>query len=281
MALVGSGTTVSLTPPLHVAEARALGLDYVYRAVDLDVLGLPASETGTLVRAARALGFDGLNVTHPCKQLVLEHLDRLDPVAARLGAVNTVVFEAGASVGHNTDRAGFAAAFADGLPGAARHRVVQLGAGGGGAAVADVLLDVGVEHLGLVDVDPDRAAGLAAALTARFPAARVDVADPRELQALLHGADGLVHCTPTGMAHHPGLPLDPAHLQASTWVADLVYRPVRTPLLDAARARGCRTLDGGLMAVHQAAETLRLVTGLEPDVDRMRATFTALLAAEA
>ena len=281
MGLVGSGTTVSLTPPLHVAEARALGLDYLYRAVDLDVLGLPAAEIGPLVRAAGALGFDGLNVTHPCKQLVLEHLDRLDPVAARLGAVNTVVFEAGTSVGHNTDRAGFAAAFARGLPGAARHRVVQLGAGGGGAAVADVLLDAGVEHLDLVDVNLDRAAGLAAALAARFPTARVDVADPRELPALLDGADGLVHCTPTGMAHHPGLPLDPAYLRASTWVADIVYRPVRTPLLEAARARGCRTLDGGLMAVHQAAETLRLVTGREPDVDRMRATFSALLAAEA
>ena len=280
MALVGSGTTVSLTPPVHVAEARALGLDYVYRAVDLDVLGLPATEIGSLVHAARALGFDGLNVTHPCKQLVLEHLDRLDPVAARLGSVNTVVFDAGGAVGHNTDRAGFAAAVTTGLAGARRRRVVQLGAGGGGAAVADVLLDDGVEHLTVVDVLVERAVDLAAALAARFPTARVDAAHPRALPALLPGADGLVHCTPTGMAHHPGLPLDPELLEPTTWVADLVYRPVRTPLLEAARARGCRTLDGGLRAVREAAETLRLVTGLEPDVARMRTTFAALLAAE-
>src|SRR6476469_9038343 len=128
--LIGSGISVSLTPAMHMTEARALGLDYVYRTIDLDLLEIAPTEVGALVRAARALGFDALNVTHPCKQLVIEHLDRLDPVAARVGAVNTVIFEEGATVGYNTDSTGFATAFATGLAGAKLRDVVQLGAGG-------------------------------------------------------------------------------------------------------------------------------------------------------
>jgi shikimate dehydrogenase len=278
--LIGSGISVSLTPPMHMAEARSLGLDYVYRTIDLDLLGIAPTEVGALVRAARALGFDALNITHPCKQLVIEHLDRLDPVAARVGAVNTVIFDAGEAVGYNTDSTGFATAFAAGLPGAAVGDVVQLGAGGAGAAVADALLSHGVEHLTLVDVDDQRASGLAAALTARFPGARIESSDPDKLPVLLPESDGLVHCTPTGMAHHPGLPLDPELLHPELWVSDIVYRPLQTPLLRAARELGCRTLDGGFMAVHQAADTLQLVTGLIPDADRMLANFRSLVEAE-
>ena len=112
---------------------------------------------GTLVRAARTLGFNALNITHPCKQLVVEHLDALDERAARLGAVNTVIFGERGAVGYNTDASGFATAFRTGLPGAPVSEVVQLGAGGAGAAVADALLSDGTEHLTVVDVDVDRA----------------------------------------------------------------------------------------------------------------------------
>src|SRR4051794_18869933 len=89
--LVGSGIGPSLTPPLHEREADALGVRYPYRRLDLDELRLPPSAVGDLLTAARAVGFDGLNVTHPCKQLVIEHLDKLSPDAEALGAVNTVV----------------------------------------------------------------------------------------------------------------------------------------------------------------------------------------------
>ena len=278
--LIGSGTAVSLTPAMHMAEARSLGLEYIYRAIDLDLLGIAPTEVGALVRAARALGFDALNITHPCKQLVIEHLDRLDPVAARVSAVNTVIFEAGEAVGYNTDSTGFATAFATGLPGAAVGEVVQLGAGGAGAAVADALLSHGVEHLTLVDVDDQRASDLAAELTARFPGARVQSSHPDKLSVLLPETDGLVHCTPTGMAQHPGLPLDPELLHPHLWVSDIVYRPLQTVLLGAARDLGCRTLDGGFMAVHQAADTLQLVTGLIPDTERMSANFRSLVESE-
>ena len=278
--LIGAGIGPSLTPPLHMAEARALGLDYVYRTVDIAALGIAPTEVGTLLRAARTLGFNALNITHPCKQLVVEHLDALDERAARLGAVNTVIFGERGAVGYNTDASGFATAFRTGLPGAPVCEVVQLGAGGAGAAVADALLSDGTEHLTVVDVDDDRATGLARALADRFPTARVHAGEIDKLAVLLPHSDGLVHCTPTGMADHPGLPLEPALLHPGLWVADIVYRPFDTALLLAARAAGCRTLHGGHMAVFQAVDTLRLVTGLEPDADRMLRHFQTLVAAE-
>lgn len=276
--LIGAGIGPSLTPGMHMAEAKALGLDYVYRTVDIARLRIDPGQVGDLVASARVLGYDALNITHPCKQLVVPHLDDLDERAARLGAVNTVIFTKQGAIGYNTDTSGFAAALDTGLPGVPATDVVQLGAGGAGTAVADALLTHGVEHLTIVDVDVDRASALAGVLAGRFPQARVDAADADKLAVLLPSADGLVHCTPTGMADHPGLPLDAQLLHPDLWVADIVYRPLDTALLQAARAAGCRTLDGGHMAVHQAAHTFALVTGQEPDVERMFASFTRLLA---
>jgi shikimate dehydrogenase len=278
--LIGAGVGPSLTPPLHMAEAKALGLDYVYRTIDLPTLGLPDEAVGDLLVQGRRLGYDAFNVTHPCKQLVLPHLDEVDPRAAALGAVNTVLLRDGRAIGHNTDVTGFATAFTTGLPGASTEDVVLLGAGGAGSAVADALLGLGTAHLTVVDVDGARAHALAGDLAARFPDARVDAASPDKLSVLLPGASGLVHCTPTGMADHPGLPLDDRLLHPGLWVADIVYRPLETALLIAARAAGCRTLDGGHMAVHQAVDAFRLVTGVEPDPDRMLRHFRDLAADE-
>ena len=276
--LVGAGVGPSLTPALHMREAAAHGLPYVYRTIDITALGLAPTDIGRILTHARLLGFDALNVTHPCKQLVIDHLDRLDPTAERLGAVNTVVFGADGTVGYNTDTTGFAAAVRTGLPGAPTREVVQLGAGGAGVAVADALLSLGTDHLVVVDLDEDRSAALARTLADRFPEARVESAHPDKLPVLLPSADGLVHCTPTGMADHPGLPLDPALLHRGLWVADIVYRPLDTALLQAARAAGCAVLDGGHMAAYQAVDAFRLITGVEPDSDRMLAHLRELAA---
>src|SRR5690606_32020352 len=110
--LIGAGITTSLSPALHQREADRHGLRYLYRIIDIAELGLGADAVGELVRAARLLGYTGLNITHPCKQAVIEHLDELSPDAARLGAVNTVTFEGGRAIGHNTDWTGFAESFA-------------------------------------------------------------------------------------------------------------------------------------------------------------------------
>lgn len=264
--LIGSGIGTSLSPSLHQDEAAHHGLHYVYRLLDTDVLH---RDVGELVRTARDLGYDGLNITHPHKRAVIPHLDELSADAAKLGAVNTVVFRGRRAIGHNTDWTGFAESFARGLPEAPTRRVVQLGAGGAGAAIAHALLTLGAGRLTLVDAKPDRAVALAAELSARYGSGRAGHATGDELPGLLRKADGLVNATPIGMERHPGLPIPAELLHPGLWVADIVYRPLETELLKRARARGCRTLDGGGMAVFQAVHAFRLFTGREPDGERM------------
>jgi shikimate dehydrogenase len=258
-----------------MAEGRANGLDYVYRTIDLNAVGLAPEQIGDILSWARTLGFNALNVTHPCKRLVIPFLDELDAGAAALGAVNTVVFDAHA-VGYNTDAPGFGMGFNEGLPGATTGTVTLVGAGGAGAAVGHALLDLGTDHLTIVDLDVDRAASLAGELAARHRDARVDASAFDKLSILLPHSDGVVHCTPTGMADHPGMPFDAALLHPGLWVADIVYRPLDTALLIAAREVGCRTLDGGYMAVHQATTAFELITGITPDADRMSRHFRTL-----
>jgi len=267
--LVGTGIGPSLSPALHEREADELGLRYLYRRLDLDVLRMPI---GDVLAVARTAGFDGLNVTHPVKQQVLPYLDELAPDAAALGAVNTVVFRGGLATGHNTDATGFARNLTQGLPDADMDTVVLLGAGGAGAAVAHALLSLGTGRLIVHDVDVARAGTLVTALRRRF-------GDDRALSGSLEDlrtADGLVHATPTGMAAYPGSPVPAEALRPGMWVADIVYRPLETALLKQARERGCRTLHGGGMVVFQAADSFRLFTGAEPDADRMLRHFEAL-----
>jgi shikimate dehydrogenase len=273
--LVGTGIGPSLSPALHEREADRLGLRYLYRRLDLDDLGLPPAAIGDLLVALRLAGFDGLNITHPCKQLVLDHLDELAPQAAAVGAVNTVVLAGGRAVGHNTDVSGFARAVELGLPDAALGEVALLGAGGAGAACAAALLDLGAGTVRVFDTDRTRAAGLAS----RLGDGRVVAVG--SLTDALDGADGLVHATPTGMRSHPGLPLPADLLDPRLWVADVVYRPLRTELVRVATERGCRVLDGGRMAVFQAADAFRLFTGRAPDAERMLADFGSLVPKEA
>lgn len=278
--LIGTGVGPSLTPAMHMAEARAQGLDYVYRTIDLGTLGISPERIGEVLTWARALGFNAVNVTHPCKKLVLEHLDDVDPVAATLGAVNTVLFTADGgdahAIGYNTDTTGFAHAFAEGLSDATLDNVVLVGAGGAGTAVADALLRLGAGHLTVVDIDVERADALARELGGRHRLARVDASSFDKLPVLLPDSNGVVHATPTGMAEHPGVAFDTGLLHPRLWVADIVYRPLDTALLQDARAAGCRTLDGGHMAVHQAVDAFALITGITPDTARMSRHFREL-----
>ena len=263
--LIGSGIQLSRTPALHEHEGDAQGLRYLYRSIDLDQLCLGVDALPELLLAAQRMGFAGLNITHPCKQAVIPLLDELSPDARTLGAVNTVVLRDGKRRGENTDWWGFAEAFRRNMAGVALDRVVQLGAGGAGAAVAHALLGLGVRQLTIQDVDAARAAALADSLSARAG-----------LPAAMAAADGLVHCTPTGTAAHPGLPLPETLLRPALWVAEIVYFPLETALLRAARALGCRTLNGGYMAVYQAVEAFRLFTGTTPDAERMLAHFVGM-----
>ena len=272
--LIGAGIQASRTPALHEQEGDAQGLRYLYQLIDLDVLQLNINALPELLDAAELMRFTGLNITYPCKQAVLALLDELSDEARGIGAVNTVVFKDGKRIGHNTDCLGFAEGFRRNLHDVARERVVQMGAGGAGAAVAHALLAEGVQHLSIFDVDMARARDLVDNLAQRFGAGRAQVGN--HLQNAMAEADGLVNTTPMGMAKLPGTPVPPALLRAELWVAEIVYFPLETELLRNARALGCRTLDGGNMAVFQAVKAFELFSGQTPDVQRMLAHFQSM-----
>lgn len=269
--LVGTGIQASRTPALHEREGAEQGLRYVYKLIDLEVLGIDPSTLPEILTAAQRFGFAGLNITHPCKQMVIPLLDELSPDAEALGAVNTVVLQDGRRIGHNTDWWGFAESFRRELPDVAMDRVVQFGAGGAGAAVAHALLTLGVGVVIIVDTDEARARSLAAALCGRFGDGRA-LASSALAEAMAR-ADGMINTTPMGMAKYPGMAVSADLLRAEMWVADIVYFPLETELLREARARGCRVMAGGGMAVFQAVAAFRLFTECEPDAGRMLRHF--------
>jgi shikimate dehydrogenase len=154
--LIGSALQASLTPAMHEREADENGLRYLYRLIDIEKLGLGVEAVPELLTAAERMGFAGVNITHPCKQLIIPLLHELSGVARALGAVNTIVLSDGRRIGHNTDWWGFAESFRRDVPDVKRERVVQLGAGGAGAAVAHAALTLGVAQLMIVDTDRAR-----------------------------------------------------------------------------------------------------------------------------
>ncbi|UCD69610.1 MAG: shikimate dehydrogenase [Betaproteobacteria bacterium] len=269
--LIGAGIQASRTPAMHEVEGRAHGLDYRYRLFDLEVLGVGDEALPELISQAERDGFTGLNITHPCKQAVIEYLTDLSDHARAIGAVNTILLRDGRRTGHNTDWSAFAESFRRGLPDAPVQNVVQLGAGGAGAATAYAALKLGVEQLFMFDIEYERAQQLADRLNMRSEHKRI--AAVSDLDSVMTSVEGLIHATPTGMASHPGLPLPAQLLRSEMWVAEIVYFPLETELLGVAKAIGCRTLDGSAMAVCQAAEAFRWFTGIVPDAGRMRRCF--------
>ncbi|WP_166974046.1 shikimate dehydrogenase [Brevibacterium atlanticum] len=275
LGLIGDGISASRTPRMHENEGAAHSIPTIYRTIDVTEPKRAEATLEELLTAAVRLGFDGLNITHPFKQQVIDLLDEVDPVAARIDSVNTVVIdETGSTKGFNTDVTGFAAGFRAGLDGAATEAVVQIGAGGAGRAVGFALAELGVGELIIADTDVERAAGLAADI------GRVDAVRTRaraigldELEAAAASANGIVNATPVGMKAYPGTPVDTTVFGADTWVADVVYFPLETQFLAEARAKGCRTLDGSGMAVNQAIDAFELFSGQRADPERMRETF--------
>lgn len=273
--LVGHDILVSRSPWLHEQEGAAQGLNLVYSLFDFVATGRGPEALPRLLDAAAETGFAGLNITHPFKQAVIAHLDELSPGAARIGAVNTVVFQDGRKIGYNTDVTGFGESLRRGLPGASLDCVLQFGAGGAGAATAQALLTAGVGELRILDTDAARCQALVAKLVDDFGAGRATVAGA--LPEALAGAAGMVNATPLGMANYPGSAVPAALLDPAQWVADIVYFPLETQLLSEARAAGCRTLDGSGMAVFQAAGAFDLFTGLTADRERMLRSFRAFV----
>lgn len=272
--LIGAGISASRSPAMHVAAGKSLGLDLTYDLIDTDTAawqGLPLDSVLTRLENA---GYAGVNVTFPHKRAALALCDTVAPSAAAVGATNTIVFQNGRRIAHNTDYSGFAAGFLAGIGGRDHATALLLGAGGAGGAVANALVDHGVRLLFVHDTDSAAAVHLVAAITERLGPGRAQLAG--DLRIAAAAADGIVNATPVGMAKLPGLPLDPALIEPRHWVADIVYVPLETEYLQTARALGCHGIDGSGMAVGQAVAAFQHFTGLLPDAARMRATFDSL-----
>ncbi len=277
LGLIGAGIARSLTPAMHEEEARHHGIKLHYQLIDIERDARGAAALPMLLDAARTMGFAGLNITYPCKQVVMALLDDLSPEARAIGAVNTVVINGERLIGHNTDASGWASGFTRALPQADLSRVVLLGAGGAGAAIAHAALRLGVAELRIHDRDPAKATELAAELAGAYGPGRANA--QHDVTTALRGATGLIHATPTGMDKLPGLPL-PEHLvQPTLWVSEIVYFPLDTALVRLARARGCAVSDGSGMAVGQAVGAFERFTGRTPDAGRMQAHLKRLLQA--
>jgi shikimate dehydrogenase len=266
-ALIGSPVGHSLSPAIHQAAFDAAGIDWRYVAFDV-----PAGGADDALDAARVLGLSGLSVTTPLKEEVAGCVDGLAPAAAALRSVNTVVVESGGrSVGHSTDGQGFVAALhAEGVD-VCGMRIAVLGAGAAARSIVVALDHAGAASVVVLNRTASRVAELLALapLTARAAAS----GDAAELVA----AELIVNATSVGFGSDE-LPIDPALLHPEHLVADLVYHPLDTALLSAARNAGARTFDGLGMLVHQAALQQQLWLGQLPDVAVMRAAAEAELA---
>lgn len=271
LGLIGAGIQRSMAPTLHEEEGRHQGLRVHYQLIDLDTAGVGVEALPGLIRAARMMGFAGLNITYPCKQAVIPLLDSLSEEARAIGAVNTVVRDGNKLVGHNTDGPGWSWGFQRALPNADLTSVVLVGAGGGGSACADAVLRLGAKELAIHDQVAHRAETLAARLNEYHAGRRARAS--ADLPAALSRASGLIHATPTGMAKVPGMPFAEKLLRPGLWISEIVYVPLETELLKAARRIGCATADGGYMNIGQAVRAFKLFTGLDADVARMEALF--------
>ena len=271
--LIGRAITASRSPWLHEQEARAQGLDLRYELFDFTEAGMADDELAPLLRRLSGEGYRGVNITFPFKQAVIPLLDEPADCARSVGAVNTVAMREGRLIGYNTDKTGFEESLAERMPDANLDKVLQLGAGGAGAAVANALLSLGTRELVIADLDLARAQALADRLNKADGTNRVLAQASSDAET--GTVSGIVNTTPMGMAANPHPAIDPALIEKRHWVADIVYFPLETELLRVAREKGCRTLNGSGMVVGQAARAFEIFNGVQADKARMAASFAA------
>lgn len=258
--VIGWPVRHSRSPDIHNAAYRALGLDWVYVA-----LPVAPGQVRPALAGARALGIEGLSVTMPHKGAAAAEVDVLTADAAALGAVNSVRRDGDRLIGDNTDGGGFVDSLASAGVDPSGRRCVVLGAGGAARAVVRALAGAGAAQVTVLNRDPGRGQ-----LAASLAGAAGGVGTTSDLAT----ADLLVQATPIGMGDDPTLAADPALLPPHAVVADLVYHPLVTPLLAAARDRGLVTVDGLGMLIHQAARQLEAWTGHDAPIAVMRAAAT-------
>ncbi len=270
--LIGSNIGGSLSPALHEDAFAAAGMVGHYHLMDVDAL--PGRRLNDLLTAARMAGFAGVNVTFPFKEAVIPLLDTVSPEAREIGAVNTVVIDAdGRTTGHNTDRSGFRRAFLEQLGARVRARQAGPAAGRRWRRPRRGLCPDGHGRRPAEDPRSRRGAG-ERALCRPHGAFRRGTLHALERTRGRHRWTFPVSSTPRRSACGPSRhAADPGPIQPGQFVADVIYTPIETEFLRAARSKGARVMGGAGMCVHQAAEAFVHFTGRTPDVARMKRTF--------
>ena len=269
--LIGAPIAHSASPAMHEGAAGALGAHCHYQLIE--AAGAGSEELRLLLDGVRRLGFAGVNVTFPYKEAVVDLLDELSPGAQAIGAVNTVVVREGRLIGHNTDTTGFARAITELVRDPAQSIVAVIGAGGVGKAITFALAGIGVAEIRIFDTDRAKATQLAGQIGKRGKASIVG-----SVEDAMRGATGVVNGSPVGMLPNRGTPVPDALLHKDLWVADAVYTPLWTPLLNAAKAEGAEVMTGRELAIYQAADAFELFTGLKPSAVEMGNAFDAVMA---
>lgn len=265
LGVIGYPIEHSLSPRMHNASFKACGLDYAYVALDVHPDRLAEAAAGMA-----SLGFEGFNVTMPHKEKIIPLLDDVDEIAKISGAVNTVTVEDGYLKGTNTDGAGFTEACSEAGVDFAGQRILLLGAGGAGAAVAGAMLGEGVGELVIANRTLSRAEDLKVRLEKIGAGVGLQTRALENLEDAVIRADIIVNTTYLGMKEDDPLPLPVEGLGPEKAVCDVVYRRVGdTELSRRARDAGARVVTGGRMLLYQGVQAQRIWTGEEPDVGAM------------
>jgi shikimate dehydrogenase len=265
--VIGNPVGHSLSPAIHNAAFRKLGLNFVYLAWQVETIG-------DAIKGLRALGnFRGASVTIPHKVAAIPFLDRVETTARRIGAINTIVAEKGELVGYNTDATGALRALREGGVELKGRAIVILGSGGAARAIAfAVAAESQAEKLTLLGIDDLERATLAQEIRSQGALTVEDFPlDETALRRALPDAQVLIHCTPMGMSPNADATCVPASLlHAGLSVMDIVYNPLETRLLKDAKRGGCKTIPGLEMFLNQAVTQFELWTSQPAPVDVMR-----------
>jgi shikimate dehydrogenase len=273
--LLGNPLGHSISPPMHNRVFEKLGMDYCYMPVEVNENNLEKVFSG-LVR----MNVEGFNVTVPHKIRIMEYLDEFDPLAATIGAVNTICVKDGKTKGYNTDGEGFIRSLEEETNTSTKgKRFFLLGCGGGARAIAMTLAFQGAEKIIICNRTIEKAQALASEINGKIRNCSEVVEQTTKNQAkALQSCDVLINATSIGM--HPRedvLPIDESLLLPHLIVADIVYNPLTTKLLQLAREKGCTIVPGLGMLIYQGAAAFRLWAGAEPIISEMSDVVYSLM----
>jgi len=273
LGLVGNSIAQSRSPALHQMLGQIYGVDVSYTLHD--PMSAAPDAFAVKIQQLQDQGYRGCNVTYPFKQLAVDLVDKIDRAVAEVESTNTLLFCGQEIHAKNTDYSGFIAAYRSRLNAVPAGRVVMLGAGGVGRAVAFGLFQIGASHLTVFDTDSDRAQQLVTAINdCGYDAKWITQA---ELEAEIRSADGLVNCTPVGHHSTPGNPIPPLWLGTQTWAFDAVYVPIDTEFLVSAKAAGLKIISGFDLFFFQGIDAFEGFTGIKVEpvsvLDSFKAAF--------